>query len=151
MFTAFLYGGKNMNEEKKCIVDEFKKKTNEMFNPIDGYSASEIEEMVICYVKEVFAWLDIEAEIVDLALYGSRCRGMECEDSDIDVVVEIHSENEREDNLFNILNEDRLTIAGIEVDINPILPQATGTLSEYLPVAEKYMETLYFREKALLL
>ena len=42
-------------------------------------------------------------------------------------------------------------IPRIKVNNNPILPQDTGTLYEYLPVAEEYMERVYFCEKVLLL
>ena len=73
-------------------------------------------------------------------MIGSRCRGIENADSDIDVVVEIHGEKEHEDSLFNLLNEEKLCIGGVEVDINPILPQESGTLAEYLPRAEEYLE-----------
>lgn len=66
-------------------------------------------------------------KIVDAAVVGSRCRGLEREGSDLDVVVEL-STNEREDDLFNTFNEDGLHIGGIKVDINPITEQRTGSL-----------------------
>ena len=42
--------------------------------------------------------------------------------------------------LFNIFNDLNITIDGITVDVNPIRPEETGTLDEYLPKAEAYLE-----------
>lgn len=48
--------------------------------------------------------------------------------------------DEREDDMFNLLHEDKLSIGGIKVDINPITSYKTGTLEEYLPGVEKHLE-----------
>ena len=40
------------------------------------------------------------------------CRGLERDSSDLDVVVEL-STNEREDDLFNVFNEDGLHIGDV--------------------------------------
>ena len=50
------------------------------------------------------------------------------------------SGNEREDDLFNLFHEDKFKIGGILVDINPITEYKSGTLEEYLPGVEKYLE-----------
>ena len=84
---------------------------------------------------------DIDATIIDAVVVGSRCRGLEKDSSDLDVVVEL-STNEREDDLFNAFNEDGLHIGEVKVDINPITAQRTGTLETYLPQAEKYLESI---------
>ena len=122
------------------IVEQFRAKTDELFHKIDDRSASEIEQDVLSTVKSILADYDIDATAIDAVLTGSRCRGIENADSDIDVVVEIHGDGEREDSLFNLLNEEKLSIGGVEVDINPILPQESGTLAEYLPGVEAYLE-----------
>lgn len=46
----------------------------------------------------------------------------------------------REDDVFNILHEEKLEIAGIEVDINPIREEKTGPLEEYLESANQYLK-----------
>ena len=84
---------------------------------------------------------DIDATIIDAVVVGSRCRGLEKDNSDLDVVVEL-STKEREDDLFNTFNEDGLHIGDVKVDINPITAQRTGTLETYLPQAEKYLESI---------
>ena len=122
------------------MVEQFRAKTDELFHKLDDRSASEIEQDVLSTVKGILADYDIEATAIDAVMIGSRCRGIEEVDSDIDVVVEIHGEKEHEDSLFNLLNEEKLCIGGVEVDINPILPQESGTLAEYLPRAEEYLE-----------
>ena len=60
-----------------------------------------------------------EFSVVDIEFHGSRARGNNRPDSDLDAVVQYRG-TMKEDTAFNILNEDRLTIEGIEVDINPI-------------------------------
>ena len=57
----------------------------------------------------------------------------------MDVVVQLFG-NEREDDLFNLLHEDKFRIGGVLVDINPITEYKIGTLEEYLPGVEKYLE-----------
>ena len=92
-----------------------------------------------CHVQAKIEEYDINATIVDVAVTGSRCRGLEHEGSDLDVVVEL-STAEREDDLFNAFNEDGLHIGEVKVDINPITAQRTGTLESYLPQVEEYLE-----------
>ena len=81
----------------------------------------------------------LDAQIVDVVVSGSRCRGIEQENSDLDVVVE-YTGSIREDDLFNMLHEDSIYIAGIQVDINPITEGRTGTLETYLPEVETYLQ-----------
>ena len=100
---------------------------------------AEIEETVKCHVQAQLDESGIDAVIVDAAVAGSRCRGLEQEGSDLDVVVEL-STNEREDALFDMLNESGLHIGGVKVDINPITAQRTGSLETYLPQVEDYLE-----------
>ena len=42
--------------------------------------------------------------------------------------------------MFNLLHEDKFSIGGVKVDINPITECRIGTLEEYLPGVEKYLE-----------
>ena len=121
------------------VVENFKAKTNELFHEISEMNPAEIEETVKCHVQAQLDEHGIDAEIVDVAVVGSRCRGLEREGSDLDVVVEL-STNEREDVLFDTFNEDGLHIGGVKVDINPITAQRTGSLETYLPQVEDYLE-----------
>ena len=121
------------------VVMEFKAKTEECFHKIGNMSATDIEERVVEYVNTKLYENDFDAEIIGVVVSGSRCRGLEGKDSDLDVVVQL-SGNEREADLFNLFHEDKFIICGILVDINPITEYKTGTLEEYLPGVEKYLE-----------
>ena len=121
------------------IVENFKEKTNEFFHEICEMNPSEIEDTVKCHVQAKIDDYAIVATVVDVAISGSRCRGLERNGSDLDVVVEL-STNEREDDLFNAFNnDDGMYIGDVKVDINPITPQQTGTLESYLPQVEEYL------------
>lgn len=118
------------------VIMEFKAKTEECFQPIDGLGPTEIEEMVEEYVNAKLSENDFDATVRGVVISGSRCRGLEGKSSDLDVVVEL-SGDERKDDLFNLLHEDSFKIGGVPVDINPITKYKTGTLEEYLFGAEK--------------
>ena len=82
-----------------------------------------IKQIVKSYVLD-----KIDIEIIDIELYGSRTKEAARKDSDLDILLE-YKGNIREDDLFNILNDDPLYIDDIKVDINPI----TGrTIKEYM-------------------
>ena len=121
------------------VVADFRAKTGELFHDISEMNPEEIEETVKCHVQAKIDEYNIDATIVDVAVTGSRCRGLEHESSDLDVVVEL-STAEREDDLFNAFNEGGLHIGEVKVDINPITAQRTGTLESYLPQVEEYLE-----------
>ena len=125
-------------EEQSDIIRDFRSKTDEMFHDINGYRPEDIENSVRDFISETFENNNIEGEIGNVIVSGSRSRGLENANSDIDIVAEIRSEL-KEDALFNILNEDKMEIDGITVDINPIRAEETGTLDNYLPNVESYL------------
>ena len=106
--------------EDKVIAD-FRKKTDMNFHLLDGMTAGEIEQIVLFYVQAKIIDYDIDAKIENVVLSGSRCRGIE-------------------DDLFNTLHEEKFEIAGVEVDINPITEEKTGSLAEYLESADQYLK-----------
>ncbi len=132
-------------EAANCIepgkaVDDFKAKTKAMFHDIDGMTVENIERTVELEVQSRLIEYSMKAEIVDIAVTGSRCRGLEHGGSDLDVTVELITE-EREDDLYSAFNnnDDGLYIGDVKVDINPITAQRTGTLETYLPQVEEYL------------
>ena len=133
--------------EADRVVADFKAKTEEIFNGINGQTQDDIEQTVWAYLQSKIYEYGIDVDLVDVVVSGSRCRGLEKAGSDLDVVVE-YKGREHEDTLFNIFNEDGLTIGGVKVDINPITEGKTGTLATYLPGVESYLaEKKAFMEK----
>ena len=124
--------------EADRVVADFKAKTEELFNGINGQTQDDIEQTVWAYLQSKIDEYGIDVELVDVVVSGSRCRGLEKAGSDLDVVVE-YKGREHEDTLFNAFNEDGLMIGGIKVDINPITEGKTGTLATYLPGVESYL------------
>lgn len=125
------------------VINNFKAETSKQMN-MDIFNSylnpNMIESEIREYIENELKEADIKAEIVDLSIYGSRCRGLEHETSDLDVVVQLKTD-EREDSLFNFFHTDEepFVIDGITVDINPIKADKSGCLSEYLLNAEKYL------------
>ncbi len=72
---------------QSSVVADFKAKTNELFHEISEMNPAEIEETVKCHVRAQLEESGMDAVIVDVAVVGSRCRGLEQEGSDLDVVV----------------------------------------------------------------
>lgn len=131
--------GQKENMLSAKVIADFREKTEEYFHPMDGMNAGEIEEMVSYYVQAKIIENDLDAQVENVILSGSRCRGIEKSGSDLDVVVE-YKGSVREDDFFNILHEEGFAIAGIAVDINPITEDKTGPLAEYLESAECYLK-----------
>ena len=133
--------------EADSVVADFKAKTEELFNGINGQTQDDIEQTVWAYLQSKLDEYEIDVELVDVVVSGSRCRGLEKAGSDLDVIVE-YKGREHEDTLFNAFNEDGLMIGGIKVDINPITEGKTGTLATYLPGVESYLAEKQAMQKA---
>ena len=101
-------------------------------------SPSLIEKIVREKVVDIVRNYEMDVTIEEIIVSGSRCRGLERDESDFDVVLSYFG-RVREDTLFNILNEERMTIGGLEIDINPLNTENTGNLSDYLLGVEKYL------------
>ena len=69
------------------IVSDFKEKTNELFHNIEGQTPEDVEQTAYAYIKSKIEEYEIDVDIVDVAVSGSRCRGLEKEGSDLDMVV----------------------------------------------------------------
>lgn len=111
----------------------------EPVDEIQGISLSrdEVKELVMDHVREVLSEADIDVTLVGVEVHGSRGRGTAQADSDLDVVIEYHGDM-KEYGMFNALNEEPLYIEGVRVDINPIRPEETGTLAQYMERSRVY-------------
>ncbi len=123
------------------VVKDFKDRTDRFFYSAEGFSATTVENIVRDYVEDKIDEYGLDINVVDLAIDGSRCRGLENNNSDLDIVVEF-SGNEKEDYIFDLLHEDApyFDNGHVPVDINPINAEQSGTLAEYLSKAEVYLQ-----------
>lgn len=83
-----------------------------------------------------------EFNFEDIRVYGSYSTGKNKATSDLDFIVQ-YSGSMREDDAFNMLNDQKLTIEDVngrtvEIDINPINVATSGTIDENL----KYFDSL---------
>ena len=123
---------KNMEEMRKQIEE-----TEPSFN-INGetYTRKEIETLVEEDIQTIFRELIPEPYIEGIRLYNNPEK-----DGKIKMLVQFGtSEIEgfwREDSLFNALSEENITFNGMPVDVNPITPEKSGTIEEYLDRLEK--------------
>lgn len=127
----------NQNNNRN-IVETFRKQTDEEFHKIKGCSARDFEQAVYDYVYSYMEEYAPGTEIMEVVLVGSRARGLERDDSDMDFVIEYEGEM-KEDEMFNLLNQEGMYLSGIKVDINPIRTEETGILEDYLLNAEEYL------------
>jgi predicted nucleotidyltransferase len=118
------------------IINNFKNKTEKAFSPIDSLSISEITDVVKDYISDKITEYDFDVNIIDILISGSRCRGLEKPNSDLDIIL-YYSGSEREDDVFNLLHEEEFLIGDVLIDINPI----SGDLSYYLEQTETYLQS----------
>lgn len=115
----------------KISLDKDKEHTN-------GMMISEIEENVLCYTQAMIDEEGItDVQIQKVQVYGSRLRGDEDANSDIDILLEYKGDIS-ESSFFNLLHSDEFFIKGMLVDINPITPGKSGTIEEYLERNNSY-------------
>ena len=128
-------------EGQYAKVEDTQTTTNGQEKQIQGlesYSKKQIKDITRDYIQEKLEENNLyDVEINDLEIIGSRNRGTAKENSDLDIVVE-YTGDIREDDLFNILNEEPMYIDGVQVDINPINEYDSGTLKKFMERSNKY-------------
>ena len=117
-------------------------KNEQPIQGLEDYDRKDVEQQVEDFVngklQEDFPEEDIYVKQVTVV--GSRSRGEAHEGSDLDILLEYGGEGVREDTLFNILNEDRLEIGGIRVDINPINEKYSMNTAQWLERDARWRE-----------
>ena len=100
------------------------------------YPASEVEAFLREDVSAIFRELDSGGTEQNLILNDVKIYGNPEKDGKIRLLAEFDSKNPmgkwREDSLFNAIAQEHITFNGVEVDVNPITPEKSGTISEYL-------------------
>lgn len=117
--------------DDEFVINSYRNKTRELFRKLNGMDSDEIEFCVRDEIKKIVSEYELDVNIFDVLIYGSRANGTESVDSDLDVIL-YYCGLEREDSLFNILHEEEFSVGNVMIDINPISREKTGSLSEYL-------------------
>ena len=101
----------------------------------------EIAEAIRSDLEQICRRYNVPVMLKEVAVYGSRSKGYEHEDSDLDILVEYEGDF-REDELFALFydSEEPLQYHGIPVDVNPIRAEESGTIETYLPAADAFLE-----------
>lgn len=102
-------------------------------------SADNLVEMIKADIENILQEADVTPEefnMEDLRVYGSYTTGKNKETSDLDFILQ-YSGSMREDDAFNMLHYDNLTIEDkngrtVNIDINPINRELSGTIDEHL-------------------
>lgn len=113
------------------VLEKYKSEVEARFHTINGMDANCVLMLAKDYLQEKITAYDLDAQIVDAIIAGSRGRGEETVESDIDIVVEFQG-SIREDFLFNVAHEDEFLIGDVLLDINPIKKEKSGTLKDYI-------------------
>lgn len=133
---------------KELLTKEcFRQRTKINGDALFDTSYEEIEKYSLDFARQVVLYSDIPVRITDAVVYGSRSRGNGRTDSDIDVAIEyinIDAERVKEYVMFNLLHENEFYIANYKIDLNPITSDESGTLSQFLSLAEEYQKNKYF-------
>ena len=140
------------NNLKEMVVNSL---NNLDFDSLIYVSTSKIDELLkeerVGIEKNLLEKADqIIAETFDEPSLAKRAKlyvpsdyGYE-EDNKIHILVEFDNEAKREDDLFNALAERHLVLAnGKEVDFNPIKPDKSGTIEQYLESLERIKENRF--------
>lgn len=125
------------NEELELELQEESELENEPVYTINGieYLESEIEAGLREDIRQIFQEYDASEIEENLVLNNVKLYKGENEEQ-LSLLVEFDSKNPNnrwsEDALFNALAEENISFAGMKVDINPITPEKSGTIEEYL-------------------
>lgn len=121
----------NNTQQEKTKIE------NESVYTINGieYLESEIEAGLREDIRQIFQEYDASEIEENLVLNNVKLYKGENIDQ-LSLLVEYDSKNPNnkwtEDALFNALAEESISFAGMKVDINPITPEKSGTIEEYL-------------------
>lgn len=95
----------------------------------------DIKDYVQYQIENIINDNELDVNIIELYVHGSRINGNPHKDSDLDVVL-YYKGSIKEDALFNILHDDEyieaLTYDKVYIDINPIRDEETGSLDNYI-------------------
>jgi len=95
-----------------------------------GVDIDDVRDLILDIIEDA-GYDASEFSYVGIRAYGSRVSGRATEVSDLDILVEYEG-SAREDDIFNVLHEEKRWMNGVLLDINPIKAECSGTIEEYL-------------------
>lgn len=108
----------------------------------ETYTKTNIEELLYEDINAIFHELDSGEMEQNLTLEAVKVYRNPEQDGKISLLVQYDSKNPenkwREDSLFDALKEENITFNGMEVDVNPITAEKSGTIEEYLQKLEGF-------------
>lgn len=126
-------------------IEEFRNKTDTAFHTEQfyGMSPAEIESAVTSQVQTIVRDLDLDVRVEDVILSGSRCRGLEHRDSDLDVIL-IYYGSEKEEDLYNTLHSEKMYMGSdmVELDIEPLSVLDMERVVNHISETEAYLQGL---------
>ena len=109
----------------------------------ETYTKTNIEELLYEDINAIFHELDSGEMEQNLTLEAVKVYRNPEQDGKISLLVQYDSKNPenkwREDSLFDALKEENITFNGMEVDVNPITAEKSGTIEEYLQKLEGFV------------
>lgn len=126
----------------KNVIDYiYEASMNDKILGMNSTTTKEIIDYVQHQLEDIIKECDLDIEIIELYVHGSRINGNPRKDSDLDIVL-YYKGNIKEDSLFNILHDDEykdiLTYDNVYIDINPIRDEETGSLKKYIENDKNY-------------
>ena len=133
-------------EESEDVIERYRAKTMEVFHELDGENAESIEKTVKAKAQDVLDTFGIDAQIMDVVLIGSRSRGIDIEESDVEVIVDIKGEVPEEE-IKGLLNGEHIEVAGQRIVMEPLVNDKPMPLSEYLQNEENRLGAMHTMEQ----
>lgn len=122
----------NLSEEKESLPG------------MPGWMEDDLKDDLRGWIQERIDEYQLDIELLDVAIFGSRMRGDHRNDSDLDCMVYYRGTRPdgkyaREDHIWNMLNDDpQCEIDGVAVDFWPIRDEESGSMDEVLPGVVRY-------------
>ena len=113
----------------------------EKIKGLNNVTTNDIIDYIKYVIEDIITECELNIEVLDYYVHGSRVFGNPRNDSDIDVVL-YYKGNMKEDALYNIFHDedykDQFIYDDIIIDVNPIRDQETGSLKEYIKKDKNY-------------